>query len=284
LVGNNISAKLAANPYDFLATAPLKDWDLNPTFGGPILKDKLWFQGTFQVDSNNYASPRSPANALSPGLNFQAGAAVNDPSKAYTGTGHITWQADQKDKFSFFYENTTYDEPYGREPSFTFFGLNNAASSSNNLDTYSQQYIVRWTRVQSPKLLITGNFSVYQDTIANDLLGPDAAWEARFNNETTLQRPVITALMVGNYTNGFIYNQALSDYNYSHTLTLANAATYVTGSHQFKMGYQFMRGYYYHAERYPGDAYITDFGPGFVSVTEALPLNGTDNVSADLGP
>ncbi|HEY7389618.1 MAG TPA: carboxypeptidase regulatory-like domain-containing protein, partial [Bryobacteraceae bacterium] len=282
-VGNNVSSKLSAAPYSLLPTVPLKLWDLNPSIGGPIIKDKLWFQGTFQVDSNNYASPRSPANALAPGLNFAPGAAVNDPTKFYTGTGNVTWQADQKDKFSFFYENTTTDEPYGREPSFTFFGLNNAASASNNLDTYSQQYIVKWTRVQSPRLLITGNLSVFNQTIANDLLGPDAAWEGRFNNNSSLQRPVVMALQVGNYINHFIYNQALSDFNYSHTLTLANSVSYVTGSHQFKLGYQFMRGYYYHAQRYPGDAYITNLGPGFTSVTEALPLNDTDNIGADLG-
>ncbi len=281
--GNNVPAKLAGPPDLLQASVPLKLWDLNPTIGGPIMKDKLWFQGTFQVDSNNFASPHSPANALPPGLNFQPGAAVNDPTKLYTGTGNVTYQADSEDKVSLFFEQTTTDEPFARLPNFTFFGLNDAANASTNLNTYSQQVVLRWTRIQSARLLIDSTFSIYRDTIANDVGGAFRNWSARFNNEPNLPRPVVTALGTGNYTLGFVFNQPISDFNQSHTWTLAQSASYVTGSHQFKVGYQFMRGSYYHAQRYPGDAYLTEFAPGFTELTEALPLNGTDNVNGDLG-
>jgi len=223
--GNNVPARLAAPPADLLATVPLKLWDLNPTVGGPIIQDKLWFQATFQVDSNNYAAPRSPANALSPGLAFAPGAQVNNPTKSYDGTGNITWQADSKDKFSFFFDQTSTDAPFTREPSFTFFGLNNSGDATNDLNTYSKQLIVRWTRIQSTRLLLDGTFSIYNDNIVNDLLGPYHNWEARFNTDATLSRPPVSALAVGNYGLGYIYNTVLSDFTQSHTWTLANSAS-----------------------------------------------------------
>jgi hypothetical protein len=279
--GNNVNAALAAPPSNLLASVPLRLWDLNPTFGGPIIKGKLWFQGTLQVDSNNFASPRSPANAT-PGLTFTKGGAVNDPTKAYTGTGNVTYQVDTRDKISFFYQQTSTDEPFTREPSFVFFGLNNAADASANLNTYSKQSIVRWTRIQSARLLFDGTFSIFNDTIANDIAGPYQNWSAQFNNNSNLTRPSPASLMVGNFGAGFIYNQTLSDFNQSKTWTLANSANYVTGSHQFRFGYQFLRGQYYHAQRYVGDAYITaGFGPP--TVTEVLPLNSIDKIGGDLG-
>ncbi|MBV9504313.1 MAG: TonB-dependent receptor [Acidobacteriia bacterium] len=281
--GNNVPASLAGPPANLLASVPLKLWDFNPTVGGPIIKNKLWFQATFQVDSNNYAVPRSPANALSPGLAFAPGGQVNNPTKSYDGTGNLTWQADTKDKFSFFFDQTSTDAPFTREPSFTFFGLNNTGSATNDLDTYSKQFIIRWTRIMTPRLLIEGTFSIYNDVIANDLLGPYHNWEARFNTDASLPRPAVSALEVGNYGLGYIYNNVLSDYTQSNTWTLAHSASYVTGSHQFKIGYQFLRGQNIYRSRFPGDAYITSFGPAFTEVTEYLPTNTINKIGADLG-
>ena len=82
-----------------------KLWDVNPSFGGPIVRDKLWFFGTYryQISRQNVASMWVNRNAGDPNewtydpiLTEQA-VADGDWNN---GSGRITWQVTPRNKFS----------------------------------------------------------------------------------------------------------------------------------------------------------------------------------------
>jgi len=72
----------------------LERYMFNPSIGGPIVKDKLWYQGSFLVLQNTNQVLNSYANASTNPLLFKADLShpVNDPTRNYAGTGRITWQ------------------------------------------------------------------------------------------------------------------------------------------------------------------------------------------------
>ena len=104
LQGTNLTPELQAQ--GLIATNSIKKlWDVNPAFGGPIFRDKLWFYGTFryQVSRQNVASMWVNGNAgdgtkwtYDPILVEQA---VDDGTWK-NGSARITWQATPRNKIS----------------------------------------------------------------------------------------------------------------------------------------------------------------------------------------
>ena len=65
--GNNLTPEQQAKGLT-AANSIKKLWDVNPSFGGPIVRDKLWFFGTFryQINRQNVASMWVNKNAGDP--------------------------------------------------------------------------------------------------------------------------------------------------------------------------------------------------------------------------
>jgi hypothetical protein len=83
------------------------NWEINPTFGGPLLRDRLWFFSSGRISQvNNYiggalrnanaGNPNSFTYAADP--NFQG----SRDSQWRSVNGRLTWQASPKNKLSFF--------------------------------------------------------------------------------------------------------------------------------------------------------------------------------------
>ena len=51
LQGNNVTPELQAKGLT-AANSLKKLWDINPSFGGPIVRDRLWFFGTYRYQGN----------------------------------------------------------------------------------------------------------------------------------------------------------------------------------------------------------------------------------------
>ena len=279
--GNNITAQDAA----FGIIAPnkaLKLWQLNPSIGGPIIQNKLWFQATFQNQNEEDSSFNSFANI---GPNFLTYVPdkvnlVTDPFHTYTGTGRLTWQATPKDKASLFWESTDFDQRRNRL--FNFLGLTVTVPSVVDTNTVSRNLTARWTRTQSSRLLFDGTFSNYQSKIANDFPAPYQAWSGRFA-ASTATKPVPLVLAVEDFNTGLAYGAGLtSDFNQSKTTTFSGSASYITGSHQLKAGMTFFRGQYYRPVSYIGDALIQKFGATNSAILN-LPGNETEDLGADAG-
>src|SRR4051794_23973426 len=65
------------------------DWQINPSFGGPLAKDKLWFYVTYKYQNAKVYVPSSHFADGSPAFRNLMG--------NYSGVGRLTWAASSKD-------------------------------------------------------------------------------------------------------------------------------------------------------------------------------------------
>ena len=87
-------------------------YDINPSAGGPILKDKLWFYGSGRWQTNQFFIPGSVANANAGDPTKWLWAPNNSERGLYnttqnSGSIRLTYQLNAKNKFSFSHEPQT---------------------------------------------------------------------------------------------------------------------------------------------------------------------------------
>ncbi len=190
------------------------DYQINPSFGGPIAKDKLWFYFTYK-----YADFK----IFVPSARFPDGSqAFRNSMGNYSAVGRLTWQASSKDKVRAYVEKQYNGEFYN--------GFNTYANTTPeaSTDAYGSGWLpaVRWTRAQSNKLLIEAGLSYYS---------------LPYEQACSRTNPGGTALPTLNFSTGLLtgrcgyfivpYTSNSEDYN-----VLTNVS-YVTGSHAFKFGF-----------------------------------------------
>jgi hypothetical protein len=87
-----------------------KVYDVNPAFGGPVLRDKLWFFGSWRRNgiTNYVANMFVNANSGNPNV-WTYVPDLTQPalqvSYQTSISGHLTWQINQKNKISGFYDD-----------------------------------------------------------------------------------------------------------------------------------------------------------------------------------
>jgi hypothetical protein len=204
-------------------------YDINPSIGGPIIRDKLWFYGSARwQDNQNYVA----------GLyaNRNAGDAskwVPDPDFSQRGVFRVnqkgvntrlTWQAAERHKFSAFYDNQ------GR-----IWDDSRATISPESTVAYRFPVLdikqVGWTSTMTNRLLLEARFGNRGEAFGN-----------QFPEEGSIYRsliPVIeqtTSLQYrGKGGNGG--SSGLFGYSTQSINTATASASYVTGSHSFKVGF-----------------------------------------------
>jgi hypothetical protein len=278
--GDNVDSSL--KKAGLQAPQTLERYTFNPSIGGPIRKDQLWYQGSFLVLQNTNRVLNSYANASTNPLLFTPDLShpVNDPVRNYAGTGRITWQPTARNKVSVFYEQTSTDEPFARLPA----AFIPTAAATTNLNTWGHDLTARWTRLQSARLLFDFTFANYDNYIANDILGSMNKWSARFNADPNMARPAPTTISTTDRGIFQVLNApAVSDYNASKTHSGSGAASYTTGSHNFKAGFQYLWGSYYRPTRAIGDITLTSQLGTPISATPTLPGNERDILDGDIG-
>jgi hypothetical protein len=206
--------------------------DVNPSVGGPILHDKLWFfsSGRYQVNNSYVAGLWQNANAGNPNAwsyvpnyNQQALFRLNGGSLSQ----RLTWQESTKNKFTAFYEYTTrhYDN----------VALPDAPESSFNwvFPRLGLGY-VGWQSPVSNKLLIEARLDVRPENIRNLLPPPGSPFAT-----------LIRVTEQGGLIPGLIYRGAgapndtsigtFREDQYTGKQALVSLS-YVTGAHAFKVG------------------------------------------------
>src|SRR5216684_3494189 len=102
LQASNVTADLRAQ--GVTRSGLVKQWDLDPAFGGPVKRDKLWFYGSIrnskiiQYRPGLYENATPGAWTYTSDLRRPATAEIDDPDYS----ARLTWQASAKDKIGFF--------------------------------------------------------------------------------------------------------------------------------------------------------------------------------------
>lgn len=231
--------------------------ELNPTIGGPILKDRLWFYGGYRYLrstkylANSYLAKdplakvycNNPAGCLFgyPTLGIPIGTATQVPDSRdlskqdfsgdtfhHTGTANLTWQIDKKNKANFFYH-------IGRRNLINDSYVTQSPEASNYLYS-APDYVAQasWTNPMTSRLLFEGGFTFFNETwwwLQREGLGIPTG------NGPNIPVYTYEASSGVAYGANFVNIRA-----FNHQYNMRFVTNYVTGSHAFKIGVQNMWG------------------------------------------
>jgi hypothetical protein len=193
-------------------------YDLNATFGGPVLRDRVWFFSTFRRwSSNNYL-----------GNTFTStGEQAIDDQHLTDVTGRVTYQATKNNKFSFSYDRSI--KWRGHRPN-NWITANINDPISDVVQTTQLNYIgeIKWSSPISSRLLAEAALFTLP---VNYTLGfePDAA-----DGVLATYDPIRSTI------SGV---SPRMDTNSARMFTYSGNVSYVSGSHNLKVGTQVRTGW-----------------------------------------
>ena len=201
--------------------------DFNPAFGGPILKDKLWFYGSYRLAvADNYVggmfydTTYNDPNVHT--LNLDPSHRVSNDGKWNEGNVRLTWQATPKNKFGF---------SFAKEQMCTCPSAIRATSSPGFDNHWGYPHDIatlEWTSPVTNKLLLeAGMLQQYHEWSWDPLAGTDP-----------------NVIGIQDQATGINYKLRPGGYaqRWQHDLRLRAAASYITGAHAFKVGVNASRG------------------------------------------
>jgi hypothetical protein len=257
-----------------------KIWDINPSVGGPVVRDKLWFHYTFRhwgvektVADSYFDSNPSPfafqADTSRPGI---------DDGHIVSNAGRVSWQATAKDKVSVYHDNQRkYRNHWGISANVP------PEAAGVQVTPTSFVNVTKWTRTHTSRLLLEGGFGYYNQEYT-ELYQPevtgltDKVWDPVAISNARIYT-------VSDQSSGKIANawNAPSDH-FSILRTYMGAASYVTGSHAFRLGATVSEGDWRVLQQWTGDVQPITYNAGTpVSVTLRLPTDRRNGIKADTG-
>ena len=206
-------------------------WTVNPSIGGPIMRDKLWFFGAYtRTVADNFVAfqkdldPNAFVYEPDPDPSRQA----FDDQDQHDVTLRLTWQASANNKLQFYVNDSTVCHCH--------FIIGTAVQSINIMDSGSpittyetQQYNGTWTSTLTNRLLLEAGFGT--------LPGQEVHWRNQPEVDSSL--PGIFEVLAGRVGSrgfgGWFGARSQRDLDDS-TATGRASLSYVTGSHAFKAG------------------------------------------------
>jgi hypothetical protein len=207
-------------------------WDVNPAFGGPVVRDRLWAYGSYR----HWGTYNTVAGAYQP-LDFSA--LFYEPSTEQSlfpvhhqnGAVRLTAQVSQRNKLNVYY-NWQYSE-YGN----CFVPTYQTAVSACPVYKNNPQYIMQanWSAPVTNKLLLE----------AGGTFTPSDYHGYRQPGVSATQFSINDPLAPAGYPTTWGSSATGYGFHLSHQMNYRASASYVTGSHAFKVGASLM-----HAWRY----------------------------------
>ena len=225
LQANNLDDDLRARG---LTLAPQVDeiYDINPAFGGPIARDRLWFWGSYRKQNSQQTvpgmffnlTPNEPVYTPDPSR-----PAINNEEQSNYSL-RLTWQADPRNKVSLQGQHGTQKRPYYGYACCSQFTV---APEANFYSESRPMYLVQagWNAPWTSRLLLeagAGGASKNYHTYLQPGADP--------SRPSWLERS--TGIRWGNY--GGTYGH-YANFNFNGRV----AASYVTGTHASKLGVSF---------------------------------------------
>jgi hypothetical protein len=204
-----------------------KVWDVNPGFGGPIMRDRLWFYGSARWNGSDiYAGMFENRNAGDPGswtyVADTAKPAFNH-STQQSLSGRVTWQANTTHKIAVFYDR--------QERCWCTRQIGPTLSpEATNPTEYpnTSATSVTWTAPVTSRLLLEGGFLYRYERWGYVL--PDAAGRALIG-VTEQSTGLRYRAPVAGGTSGGLWPRALN-----LVANYRGSMSYITGSHAIKVG------------------------------------------------
>jgi hypothetical protein len=244
-------------------------YDFNFALGGPIKKDRLWFFSTLrQWSVNAPIAGTFVSDGTSNGFNNCLRAAGSceqgvDDQKIKSGLVRLTWQVSPRNKFSAYFDEI--DKFRGH-----------AMVAGDDYDTASVVWnspayhtaSAKWTSTVSNKLLIEGGYSNNTEDYTNEaqpsvnLARGTTGW---YGNASRRDLDLIATTRSPLIAN--VSTQSPLRYN------IQASASYVTGSHNFKTGFQRTWGHFGHSR--DGNA---DLVQQYRSLSTGLPFTVPNSV------
>jgi hypothetical protein len=218
----------------------LKEYDVNGAYGGPILRDRLWFYSAArrQERHNDLFTNYRNANEGRFGANWKADLPAGglDSTDLYQNVNtRLTLQATTRNKFNIFW-----DEQYTCENPCKGPGVLTSPEATGSLLTYPLHVAqLSWTNPLTNKILLdaaVGHYGSHRDETRNRYENAypqiPRIVESGVSSDYALSVPGAMGTQV---THGSI-NDAI-DWRIDNIQSRASAS-YITGSHNIKLGYQ----------------------------------------------
>ena len=274
-----------------------KIWDVNPTIGGPLIKDVLWFYGGFRFSgAQNFIAgmyqnlrPTAPQYCAKPGgclyggdpfhpvtlvPNSQdlANPAIGGDTWTRGETVNFTWQASQKNKVTL----------YGHFNQRLVDCNQCSATTSPEAGVYfthRPEYLLQstWTNPYTNRLLFEGGFTFYNERW---IFGPQPSNSNGYGPDANVSKfDAATGYLYGAASNLGPFTTAGN-----HQYNMRFAANYVTGSHALKFGLTDMWGTrHYQYDVNQAQAWTFFNGIPLSIGQYARPLYDTEHLKAALG-
>lgn len=277
LQSNNLTDRLASlgvKSVDKIGTYH----DVDATLGGPILKDRLWFFGSaraFTVNkpiANTVVSDGTRAGIAKCFANPESCPQGADPQTINSGLLRMTWQISPRNKLSAYVDRIHKERGAAQSPGYD----QTTASVVWNSPTYMTD-TVKWTSTVSNKLLLelgySSNIERYNNLYPEGIQKPygSDAWLATAHHvdQANGQQWIAPTVSTGQYPDRY---------------NVQGAASYITGTHSVKFGFQDSWGPFNHVYRANGDLYQNYLNGRGYSVTLFNTTNwAAEQLDANLG-
>jgi hypothetical protein len=279
---DNLVGDLTYNPNNRLINVGevQKIWDVNPTIGGPIVRDKVWFNFTYRHWGNEKTvadsffdkdpSNRYEADTSRPGI---------DDGHIVSRAGRLAWQIGEKDKLTAYHDDQNkYRDHWGISATIP------PETSAIQVTPTSFVNVTRWTRTQSNRMLFDVGFGVYNQEYT-ELYQPDVLngfSDKVWNSDAIRASRVYALLDNGSNKRQGAWNSPAD--HFSLLRTYSGSMSYVTGSHAFKVGTAVSEGNWRLLEEFTGDVSTITYTNGAPSTTTLrLPTDRRNHIKADVG-
>jgi hypothetical protein len=278
LASSNLSDDLRARGLQSVAGLK-KLWDVNPAVGGPLVRDRLWFYSSYRFSGvGQYRAGihynLTPTDwAYTPDLARPAFVEVLDDDYNM----RLTWQATPRNKVNLYYDLQPHTVTHRNFDSLT-------APEATTYTPYQPNYFTQavWKSTVTSRLLLEGGVSGTVVDVNPRLQG---------NEDPGLVVAMGTTTAVEGRSGirfrapGLGYTDQAPAHQVHRQATFRAAATYVTGSHSFKTGFNLLTGSA--ANRYDGisgdlQVSLLDGVPRSLSQA-ATPGEQSGKINRDLG-